>query len=96
MTPIRIQRKRVKGWKMPENTIYVGRGSRWGNPYKIDQSTPVERAILFFDKHITLMRERSIKQYNDYIEPLRGKNLACWCALDCECHADVLLRLVND
>src|SRR5690606_13388964 len=26
---------------------------------------------------------------------LRGKNLACWCALDQPCHADVLLRLAN-
>ena len=26
---------------------------------------------------------------------LKGKNLACWCALDKPCHADVLLRLVN-
>jgi hypothetical protein len=27
--------------------------------------------------------------------PLRGKNLACWCALDKPCHADVLLELAN-
>ena len=27
--------------------------------------------------------------------PLRGKNLACWCALDAPCHADVLLELAN-
>ena len=33
--PIRIQRKRTKGWKMPLNTVYVGRGSKWGNPCKI-------------------------------------------------------------
>lgn len=26
---------------------------------------------------------------------LRGKDLACWCPLDCECHADVLLELAN-
>ena len=26
---------------------------------------------------------------------LRGKNLACWCALDRPCHADVLLELAN-
>lgn len=26
---------------------------------------------------------------------LRGKNLACWCALDKPCHADVLLELAN-
>jgi hypothetical protein len=26
---------------------------------------------------------------------LRGKNLACWCALDAPCHADVLLEIAN-
>ena len=31
----RIQRKRTKGWKMPPNTIYVGRPTKWGNPFKI-------------------------------------------------------------
>lgn len=31
----RIQRKRTKGWTMPENTIYVGRPTKWGNPFKI-------------------------------------------------------------
>ena len=34
-TPIRIQRKRTKGFKMPENTVYVGRPSKWGNPFKV-------------------------------------------------------------
>lgn len=29
--PIRIQRKRTKGWKMPANTVYVGRGTVFGN-----------------------------------------------------------------
>lgn len=29
--PIRIQRKRTKGWKMPPNTVYVGRPTKWGN-----------------------------------------------------------------
>lgn len=33
--PVRVQRKRTKGWKMPENTVYVGRGTRWGNPFMI-------------------------------------------------------------
>lgn len=31
MSPVRIQRKRTKGWRMPQNTVYVGRGSHWGN-----------------------------------------------------------------
>lgn len=32
--PARIQRKRVKGWRMPENTISVTRPGKWGNPFK--------------------------------------------------------------
>lgn len=31
----RIQRKRTKGWKMPEGAKYVGRPTKWGNPYKV-------------------------------------------------------------
>lgn len=31
--PIRIQRSRAKGWRMPPNTIYVGRPGRFGNPF---------------------------------------------------------------
>lgn len=31
--PQRIQRKRTKGWRMPQGAVYVGRGSKWGNPF---------------------------------------------------------------
>lgn len=34
VTPTRIQRKRTAGWRMPENTIYVGRPTRFGNPFR--------------------------------------------------------------
>lgn len=33
--PTRIQRQRTKGWRAPEGAVYVGRGTRWGNPYKL-------------------------------------------------------------
>lgn len=33
----RIQRKRTKGWRMPANTKYVGRGTKWGNPYRLSK-----------------------------------------------------------
>lgn len=37
MTPQRIQRKRTLGWKMPKNTVYVGRPTIWGNPVRIEK-----------------------------------------------------------
>jgi hypothetical protein len=33
--PKRIQRERTKGWRMPEGAVYVGRPSRWGNPFTV-------------------------------------------------------------
>ena len=34
--PQRIQRKRSKGWRMPEGAVYVGRPTIWGNFYRIE------------------------------------------------------------
>ncbi|MBK7274882.1 MAG: DUF4326 domain-containing protein [Actinomycetales bacterium] len=33
MSPQRIQRQRTKGWRMPEGAVYVGRPTKWGNPF---------------------------------------------------------------
>lgn len=34
--PKRIQLRRTKGWRKPAGCVIVGRGTRWGNPYKLD------------------------------------------------------------
>lgn len=35
---IRIQRKRTKGWRAPVGAKYVGRGTRWGNPWVVAET----------------------------------------------------------
>lgn len=37
--PCRIQRRREKGWRMPAGTIYVGRGTAAGNPFRLPPQT---------------------------------------------------------
>lgn len=37
VTPKRIQLRRTKGWRKPDNTIVVARPSLWGNPYRVDR-----------------------------------------------------------
>jgi len=32
----RIRRLRTKGWRMPEGAVYVGRPTKWGNPWKAE------------------------------------------------------------
>jgi hypothetical protein len=46
--PKRIQRKRTKGWRMPENAVYVGRPGRWGNPFPVSDKVPVELSLELF------------------------------------------------
>jgi hypothetical protein len=78
---------------MPPNTIYVGRPSEWGNPFVCDGDKTA--AVAMFERYLKLAKKEGY-WFEEYIVPLRGKNLACWCPLDQPCHADVLLRLANE
>lgn len=77
----------------PDDAIYVGRPSTWGNPFRIgrdgSRSEVVERyrAWLTSPEQADLLRRARCA--------LRGHDLICWCA-PASCHADVLLELVNE
>lgn len=91
--PKRIQRKRMPGWRMPENAVYVGRPSKWGNPYTVSGATTADKAVALYREY--LRRAPGQQEVKDGLAKLRGKDLACWCPLDQPCHADVLLELAN-
>ncbi len=84
--------------------VNVARPSKWGNPYKVEPAyrcDGINIPELTAEGAVTLFRqrcERAIEQWpsvRESLAGLRGKNLACWCALDAPCHADVLLDLAN-
>jgi hypothetical protein len=93
MKPKRIQRKRTKGWNVPENTVYVGRPSRWGNKFKVGNPFAAAGAVTAYEAW--LLNSFSEAERQSFLAPLRGKNLACWCRLDEPCHADILLDWAN-
>lgn len=81
--PRRIQRKRTKGWKMPPNTVYVGRPSKWGNPFRVGDyymafapSTDAPLTISHFenfagcDGEITIIKTpaHAVAAYRDYLK----------------------------
>lgn len=41
--PDRIQRRRTKGWRMPDGAVYVGRPTKWGNPFAIGSQSGLAR-----------------------------------------------------
>lgn len=47
--PERIQRKRTKGSRLPEGCVYVGRGSKWGNPFVYRTYTALARVPAVLD-----------------------------------------------
>src|ERR1700759_3864686 len=98
--PKRIQFKRQKGFKLPENAMFVARPTKWGLPYKVVESAAEEKAAN--DPNI-LLRAKAMKLYErglkkklagdpKYLAPLRGKDLACYCKPELACDADILLR----
>ncbi|WP_041797201.1 DUF4326 domain-containing protein [Pararhodospirillum photometricum] len=108
--PARIQRLRAKGWRMPPDTVYVGRPTIWGNHFVVDPSRAVDhpdwrRNVDFWSvwpvsdaaTAVQAYREMVLAQwwFQELIPGLRGRNLACWCPLDQPCHADVLLEIAN-
>ena len=108
MSPQRIQRKRSKGWRMPEGVVYVGRPGRWGNPWSTStryesDTWRVRTAAEAVERYTDAIRRndagdrfhRECPTSEQIRADLAGRDLACWCPLDQPCHADVLLRIAN-
>lgn len=95
--PVRIQRKRTKGWKMPANTKCVNRPLKYGNPLRIGDTTNNGMHLLTIEEILSLFRNYALSTFGlqQIQRDLRGWNLACFCPLDQPCHADVLLELAN-
>lgn len=100
MKPQRIQLRRTKGWRMPENTVKVDRTTKWGNPFIVCEERTQRESVQAFRTWLCVdsctagmhLRKATILAL---LPSLRGKNLACWCKPSAPCHADILLELAN-
>ena len=103
-TPRRLQHRRTAGARLPEGAVLVTRATRWGNPFPVDLYGR-DGAIARYRQWITTgtvclpigSRGRRLDPIRCRAElpTLRGRDLACSCALGLPCHADVLLELAN-
>ena len=78
--------------------IYIGRGSKWGNPFSHLKNSSVPYPVD--------TREDAIRAYENWLleqpelvaaakKELKGKVLGCWCK-PLDCHGDILLRIANE
>jgi uncharacterized protein YebE (UPF0316 family) len=72
-----------------DSDVYIGRGSKWGNPFVIgkdgDRNLVIKKFKKYFDSNNELKKD---------IQELRGKNLVCYCSPK-KCHGEVLIEKVN-
>lgn len=104
--PKRIRLSRADGWRLPANAVRVDHGTVYGNPFVVGQDGTgaecVGRFWALLAGHVCLTCRSGVMEQMEarariltHLAHLRGKDLACWCALDAPCHADVLLVLAN-
>lgn len=102
--PVRLRLSRQGGFNLQAHSlatnglaaVSVARPGRYGNPFVVDADQPAGKAVMAFEHECDKASVFQPDQFEKRIAPLRGKNLACWCALDSSpCHADVLLRIAN-
>lgn len=107
----RIQLQRTKGWRMPAGAVKVDRSTRWGNPFVVERARGHKWTKNWQVRHGALVIHSKVSHLEALnwslvrfaaevavlldLEPLRGKDLACWCKPGEPCHADVLLELAN-
>ncbi len=104
--PIRIQRHRARGWRIPAHAKYVGPGSLYGSPFRVARS-PLE--LKYGGARVVESPSDAVEKYRDWIRHtaegrfvagcaarnLWGLDLVCWCPADQPCHADTLLEIAN-
>ena len=77
--------------KTPRDAVFVGRPTKWGNPFKMhdekDRASVCERFEAYMASNPELCADAK--------RELKGRHLICFCAPR-QCHADTLLRIANE
>jgi hypothetical protein len=83
----RVLNKKLSG--VPSGAVYIGRPSKWGNPFVIGRDGTRSEVVARYRSYLL-----GNTQLMAALPELAGKDLVCWCAPDA-CHGDVLVELAN-
>jgi len=85
----KVLNARQVGMRPAPDRVYVGRPSKWGNPFVIGRDGSRNEGIAKYRAGIV---QQSVLLAA--LHELRGKDLVCWCAPE-RCHAGLLIELAN-
>lgn len=82
---------KVVNLRKEDYDVYIGRPSKWGNPFTIGKDGNRDQVVAKFRYWI---KHQGIYLLDD-LESLRGKKLGCYCA-PLQCHGDVYIELLGE
>jgi hypothetical protein len=81
--------ERVVNKRTDQFDVYIGRGSKWGNPFIIGQDGNRDQVIAKYRRWLFDNPELMAD-----LDELSGKTLGCFCKPE-RCHGDVLVAALN-
>lgn len=102
--PVRLRRLRRKGFDLQaasraingrECVIVDRTNRRWGNPFVVGKHGTPDECLHGYREYLEAAQAANPEEFANELAKLRGKNLACWCAPEQQCHVDVLLEWAN-
>ena len=88
-----LNKRHLAGGKLPEGARYIGRPSRWGNPFKIGRDGDREEVMA---KYVAWLDEKLMD--DDFCKELaklsKASALVCWCKPE-GCHGDHLVAAMQ-
>jgi hypothetical protein len=89
-----LNKRDLPGGKMPEGARYIGRPSRWGNPFKLgrdgDRAQVMEKYAGWLEEKLT---EEPFRK--NLLKLSEATALVCWCKPEA-CHGDLLVNAMRD
>jgi len=73
--------------------VYIGRGSPFGNPFKIGKDADRDAVVESY-RHYFLTKLHLDADFTQKVIALRGKRLGCYCAPE-RCHGEVIAELLD-
>lgn len=75
-TPVRVRLSRVKGFKLPANTVSVARPTKWGNPFNFRDAAHCWTALSYNEKgNLAGRHAASVKAFREWMKTRAGFRL---------------------
>jgi len=88
MSSIKVLNKR----NSKNDGVYIGRPSKWGNPFVIGKDGCRSQVVEKYEKWLLFEKPELVVAAK---KELKGKSLVCWCSPEA-CHGDVLIKIANE